>query len=187
MLGCLAYVFFVMYDYSCIYRKRRFFRLGFVVGVVLLLVSTLVLTARSFVQTESSILRLIILLTLALIFLSMLIYTLFFALPFNATYVSGDSGLCTYGVYALCRHPGVLWLAGFYLCLWLAFGTSELLAAFALFTVFDILYVLFQDNWTFMKMFSDYRSYKDTTPVIVPSWKSILYYILPSKCRTTII
>ena len=103
----------------------------------------------------------------------MLIYTLFFALPFNATYVSGDSGLCTYGVYALCRHPGVLWLAGFYLCLWLAFGTSELLAAFALFTVFDILYVLFQDNWTFMKMFSDYRSYKDTTPFIVPSWKSI--------------
>lgn len=29
------------------------------------------------------------------------------------------------GMYALCRHPGVLWFTGFYCCLWLALGGAR--------------------------------------------------------------
>ena len=47
-------------------------------------------------------------------FLVLLVYTLFFALPFHDTYIHGTTApsLCRSGVYALCRHPGVLWLSG---------------------------------------------------------------------------
>lgn len=173
VLGCMAYVFFVLYDYACIYKKHKFFKLYFAAGVCLLLISTAALSVRSFSQTESPALRIAILLIIALIFLGLLVYTLFFAIPFSATYVSGESKLCTEGVYALCRHPGVLWLAGFYLCLWLAFNTYELLAAFAAFTVLDVLYVVLQDRWTFIKMFPDYQRYKEKTPFIIPTWTSI--------------
>ena len=39
-----------------------------------------------------------------------LIYTLFFALPFDETYAKQNNGryVCDRGVYALCRHPGIL-------------------------------------------------------------------------------
>lgn len=173
ILGCVAYVFFVLYDYACIYKKHKFFKYGFVAGLSLLLASTAVLVVRAFSQTESTTLRIAFLLTLAFIFLGLLIYTLFFAIPFSATYVSGGSKLYMDGVYALCRHPGVLWLAGFYCCLWLAFDTYELLAAFAAFTVLDVLYVIFQDKWTFIRMFPDYQCYKGETPFIIPTWTSI--------------
>ncbi len=50
-------------------------------------------------------------------FLALLIYTLFFALPFEETYCEENKLRAAYteGVYGLCRHPGVLWFAGAYL------------------------------------------------------------------------
>ena len=46
-------------------------------------------------------------LTAAILFLGLLIYTLFFALPFDETYVKENHERLAYteGVYALCRHP----------------------------------------------------------------------------------
>ena len=58
----------------------------------------------------------ILLLGIATIFFVLLIYTLFFALPFDKTYQNESEKRMAYteGVYALCRHPGVLWFIGFY-------------------------------------------------------------------------
>ena len=56
----------------------------------------------------------------AMCFLALLIYTLFFALPFEETYCEENRLRAAYteGVYGLCRHPGVLWFAGAYFCMW---------------------------------------------------------------------
>ena len=61
---------------------------------------------------------------LGALFLLLLVRTLFFAFPAEEAYARQDTGrpACTRGVYALCRHPGVLWLAGLCLCLWGGFG-----------------------------------------------------------------
>ena len=54
--------------------------------------------------------------------LAALVYSLFFALPFQETYRQQEQGRHVYdgGVYALCRHPGILCFFGLYLCLGLA-------------------------------------------------------------------
>lgn len=87
---------------------------------------------------------------------------------------SGPAPLCRTGVYALCRHPGVLWLSLFYFSLWLAAGSPELFAAFLVYTVLDVAYALFQDRWTFVRLFPDYREYRQETPFLLPtaaSWR----------------
>ena len=77
------------------------------------------------------------------------------------------------GVYALCRHPGVLWLGGFYLFAWCAAGGWPLLAAFVLFTGLDVAYVLWQDRVIFPVSIEHYRLYQQTTPFLVPSAASL--------------
>ena len=47
----------------------------------------------------------------------------------------------TEGVYALCRHPGVLWFAGFYFCLAGFLGSGKALRAFGILIVWNILYI----------------------------------------------
>ena len=98
----------------------------------------------------------------ALCFLLLLCYTLFFALPFEETYVRESRGrrVCRTGMYALCRHPGVLWYAGFYFSLYAALGGTPLLVLAVTGTVLDLLYAVFQDVWTFPKTFCDYEEYR---------------------------
>ena len=72
-------------------------------------------------------------------------------------------------MYALCRHPGVLWFAVAYLCLGLLLGAPKA-AVFALvMTGLNIAYVLFQDCWTFPKSFVNYEEYRRTTPFLLPT------------------
>ena len=68
----------------------------------------------------------------AALFLALEIYTLFFALSVKDAYTRPGQKrpACQNGVYALCRHPGVLWVAGLYNCLWAAAGMPLLLAQF---------------------------------------------------------
>jgi protein-S-isoprenylcysteine O-methyltransferase Ste14/DNA-binding XRE family transcriptional regulator len=108
---------------------------------------------------------------LAVVFLALMVYTLFFALPFSATYLEENAPRKAYtgGMYALCRHPGVLWFAGAYLCLGLLLGTPKA-AVFALvMTGLNIAYVLFQDRWTFPQSFVNYEEYRRTTPFLLPT------------------
>ena len=72
------------------------------------------------------------------LFLCLLIYTLFFALPFEETYCEENKLRAAYteGMYGLCRHPGVLWFAGAYLCMW---GNGRWMETRDLFFPYDFL------------------------------------------------
>jgi protein-S-isoprenylcysteine O-methyltransferase Ste14 len=109
------------------------------------------------------------------LFFSLLIYTLFFALPFKNTYIEteGSPKVCQSGVYALCRHPGVLWFIGFYAFFGITLQLPLLLIAAVIFSLLNVFYVIFQDNWTFMKIFVNYAEYKKVTPFLIPNNKSI--------------
>ena len=113
-------------------------------------------------------------------FLGLLVYTLFFALPAKDAYARQETGrqACTVGVYALCRHPGVLWLAGVFLCLWAGFGLP--LLAVLLTTALNLGLVAFEDGWVFPAQLAGYEDYRRETPFLLPTRASI------RRCRETL-
>jgi protein-S-isoprenylcysteine O-methyltransferase Ste14 len=108
------------------------------------------------------------------LFFLLLLYSLFIELALFSRRGSGRSGLVTWGTYALCRHPGVLWLAGLLIGLFLTRGSLLLLAAFPLWVGLDIVYVLLQEKLFFPVMFApDYGRYQETVPLLVPTARSL--------------
>ena len=178
VFGILAFILFMLYDLEQArflpLQLHKFTQFFFVIGFLLLLASTAVAVwhaAQSL--SEWSILQTVFLVMTALFFL-LLIYTLFFALPFEETYVT-QNGCKTYdrGMYALCRHPGVLWFTGCYLFLWMTFGGKELLLLAMINCLLNFLYVVLQDGVTFPRVFTDYNIYKQRVPFLIPTVKSI--------------
>ena len=173
--GVLAFALFIVYDINGVIFKNRLLSGCFMLGIFLLGGSTvgIVVTSTDLIQTN--VLSVIIYGSLAVLCFCLLIYTLFFALPFQDTYLEtgGSPKIYKEGMYALCRHPGVLWFIGFYLSIGLMLKIPLLIAAAVIFSLLNLLYVIFQDHWTFMKMFSDYDLYKKETPFLLPSLDSI--------------
>lgn len=175
ILGFVAFLFFVVYDINSIILKNKLLYCCFFIGFFLITVATVGIIISSWDFIYINTLSMVIFGTFAMIFLFMMIYTLFFALPFKNTYIEkkGYNKVYKSGVYALCRHPGVLWFMGFYSFLGLALKIQLLLTAAVVFSLLNILYVIFQDRWTFMKVFEDYDKYKNDTPFLFPNLKSI--------------
>ena len=178
IIGTIAFILFIIYDLeqagAVSHRFHKITKYFFTIGSVILLLVTGVLLWKTvpFVMPMNG--KQFVFLILSVIFLALLIYTLFFALPFEETYVAQEAHK-TYDIkmYALCRHPGVLWFAGFYICLWLAFGTKPLLVMAIWFSLLNFCYVILQDLYTFPKVFSDYMDYKKRVPFLIPNGKSM--------------
>ena len=116
------------------------------------------------------------LLTLSLF---LLIYSLFINLPFHKTYIATgvSDKLITTGLYALVRHPGVIWFTLFMLSLILVSKSSLLLIAAPIFILLDILLVITQDRFFFRQMFAGYDSYRQETPMLLPNRSSVNAFI----------
>lgn len=179
IVGGLAFLLFIIYDLeqAGVFRKRfhKFVRLFFLLGFVFLAFSTIRIAGLQAVACTSWTLHAVVFLGCALCFLLLLIYTLFFALPFQETYVVQNVGykVCAQGMYALCRHPGVLWFTGFYLSLWFALGGFRLFCIALWYSCLNLCYVIFQDCYTFPKIFLDYGHYKQQVPFLIPNRKSV--------------
>ena len=173
--GFMAFFIFFIYDINSVVFKRKVLHGCFFAGFILLIAATagIIITYRNLIRID--VFRMATFGLFALLFFLLLIYTLFFALPFKSTYIETEESNKAYksGVYALCRHPGVLWFMGFYVFLGLALDIPLLMTASIIFSLLNILYVIFQDRWTFMKIFDDYDEYKKDTPFLLPNYKSI--------------
>ncbi|MDD3109530.1 MAG: hypothetical protein PHH32_02645 [Eubacteriales bacterium] len=99
---------------------------------------------------------------------------LLLALPAGETYLgAGENALVDRGMYALCRHPGALWLPALLISLALALGSQGLLLAGVLASALNTLYVFYQDLWVFPKTIPGYAEYKKTTPFLIPTRASL--------------
>jgi len=109
----------------------------------------------------------------------LLAYSLFVNLPFRKTYLANGAGekLITGGLYALVRHPGVLWFTLLTLSLVLVTRSFLLLIAAPIFIVLNIVTVIVEDTLFFGRMFAGYESYRRQTPMLVPNRKSIKAFI----------
>lgn len=175
VLGFLGFLFYFLYDINSIKGKHPFLQKSFLFGTVLVTAATIVFLADSLPFSYPWAAEKIAYTAVALLFFVLLIYTLFFALPFRETYVE-DGGMrtaYTKGVYGLCRHPGVLWFAGFYFFLAAVAGGTDSFFFAGCLTGFNICYVIFQDLWTFPQTFSNYGEYKKKTPFLIPNRASI--------------
>ncbi|NDL68107.1 hypothetical protein [Anaerotalea alkaliphila] len=166
--GSLGFLLFFLYDWNSVVWNSRWLHRAFFAGCVLVGGATLALALGGSVRSIG-------LLSLAVLFLALLLYTLFFALPFKETYLRQGEGKPVHdrGIYGLCRHPGWLWMTGLHFSLWGGLGTGRLLFAAVVFSSLNLLYVLFQDHWTFPRTFGDYERYKRQTPFLIPSCSSI--------------
>lgn len=177
--GGLSFLLFILYDLEqaglLIKTWQRFVRSFFLLGFLILAVCTAFLVWHQITAPIVWRLSQVVALFIALLFLLLLIYTLFFALPFEETYVSQTAGAKTYdcGIYALCRHPGVLWFTGFYVCLWLACGGASLFWLAFWYSLFNVGYVILQDVCTFPRIFTDYEQYKQRVPFLLPNYASL--------------
>ena len=119
VLGTISFLLYAVYDLeqggAISHRFHKITKYFFTIGSVFLAAGTIMLLWKiDVLQMEYGMKRIIFLL-FAILFFGLLIYTLFFALPFEETYVMQEAHK-TYDkkMYALCRHPGVLWFAGVY-------------------------------------------------------------------------
>ncbi|HWQ77629.1 MAG TPA: methyltransferase [Anaerovoracaceae bacterium] len=175
LMGSLAFLLFIIYDINSVTVDYRPLRGGFFLGCLLLIAATVEIISSSIANMGGLTGRTAGFSALACIFLILLVYTLFFAIPFKKTYIKPNQRpeTCTTGIYALSRHPGVLWFVGFYFSLWLALSGSLLLTAAILFCLLNLFYIILQDRWVFMKIFADYGDYKKTTPFLIPNYRSL--------------
>ena len=177
-LGCLGFFCYFLYDYNSVRKIAGWMGTLFAAGSALLAAATGIL----FWKNREALFRTPadgVWLAGGVFFMCLRIYTLFFALPFEETYVkeSRYREAYTERMYALCRHPGVLWFGGFYLCAAALWKSAEGAAFSAVVVLLNILYVLFQDLYIFPRTFSNYAEYKKSTPFLIPSRGSIL------RCR----
>ncbi|MCI2057602.1 MAG: hypothetical protein LKJ80_00130 [Oscillibacter sp.] len=175
--GCAAFGLFFLGDLNDWKWAWAPLRICFPAGAVLLAVATVRMALNGRAQLPGALRGLFF--VLAAGFLALLVYTLFFALNAGEAYVSQDvrRAVCATGIYALCRHPGVLWLAGVYLCLWAAAGVP--LRAGAVFSGLNLLLVCFEDFKVFPARLAGYGAYRENTPFLIPTGRSI------RACRAT--
>ena len=179
IIGGVAFLLFIIYDLEQAGAFGRQFhnivRLFFLLGFVFLTFSTINVVRMRVATLAFWKFHSAFFLFCAVCFLFLLIYTLFFALPFQETYIVQDVGnrVCARGMYALCRHPGVLWFTGFYLSLWFALGGLQLLCIALWYCCLNLCYVIFQDRYTFPKIFFDYAHYRQQVPFLIPNRKSV--------------
>lgn len=178
LLGSLGFLCYFAYDINSITKNNRLLQKGFLVGTVLVALATAGIFAEGLKISDKAPVRMIFFGILTLFFFALLIYTLFFALPFEATYVEDSHKRYAYteDVYALCRHPGVLWYACMYLCIAAALFTKQSLIDGALLIAWNLLYIVLQDRIIFPATFTNYGEYKKTTPFLLPNKRSISRY-----------
>ncbi|HAG08904.1 MAG TPA: hypothetical protein DCW46_01570 [Desulfotomaculum sp.] len=182
-IGCFAFALLFIFDLNKLFYYNKSFTFCFPIGVALLCFSTIGIIFGSYPQWNVPLSSRFLFGTLSAISLLLVVYTLFFALPFRKTYceLKNTNTVIDTGMYALCRHPGVIWFFFFYLFLWLASGKTMMMLAGIVWTVMDIIHAYIQDRWIFPKTLNDYEQYKDKAPFLIPNLNSI------RKCMATLI
>lgn len=181
LLGCFAFMFLYIFDLNKLYNIHPVLNSFFALGVLLLSGSTLGILFTDSVKFETGTAFKVFFSMLALVAFILMIYSLFFALPFKKTYVEmKEIKLIDTGMWALCRHVGVFWFFFLYLFLWLASGKILMFIAGVIWTSLDVIHVYIQDRWIFPQTIPEYDKYKLQVPFLIPNKASI------SRCLSSI-
>lgn len=174
-MGTAGFILYLLYDINSVKQMHPVMQKFFGAGSLCVILSTVWELVRALGAGNGHPAAWIGLGVGGALFFALLVYTLFFALPFEETYLEESRRREAYtgGIYSLCRHPGVLWFAGLYLCLWGITGNADSGKYFLSMILWNYLYIVVQDLWTFPRTFTNYEAYKKNTPFLIPNGKSI--------------
>jgi protein-S-isoprenylcysteine O-methyltransferase Ste14 len=110
--------------------------------------------------------------------IGLLMYSLFGNLPFRKTYLEKGvpNKLIKNGLYSIVRHPGIYGFGLLMLSLFLLSGSKLMLLAGLIWLAIDIILVVLQDLIFFGRMFPEYAIYRQETPMLIPTWRSLATY-----------
>lgn len=172
LLGCFAYTLLFLSDYNDAKLHNRYLMICFPLGSFLLILSVFFQLNFAAAPVSGLFLRILIW-TIFSFFALLLIFTLFFSFPPASAYAAPGKKRPVYdkGLYALCRHPGVLWAFVLFICVWLAGGLP--LYAAIIYILLDLALVAFEDIFVFPIVLFGYEDYKQSTPFLIPTPNSI--------------
>lgn len=175
VIGSIGFLCYFVYDINSVTKKKQILQSGFTVGSVLVFLGTIWMLIDGWENRNQNVFICLVWSVLAIVMFILLIYTLFFALPFCTTYVekSNERKAYTEGVYALCRHPGVLWYAGMYISFFLIECSLGMFFSVIIYIGWNLAYIVFQDKVIFPRTFTNYEEYKKTTPFLIPNKQSV--------------
>ena len=167
LVGSVGFILCFLYDWNRVFWKTRWISGFFWIGCLCQVYAGVSFIIEAWHAQHSGWL---IWLGMACFFLIGLIYTLFFALPFDSTYCqeADQHKVCRTGIYGVCRHPGIWWFFGCFLCLGGACGSKTSIAYGCILSLINLLYAWYQDKWIFPEEFSDYRDYQKEVPFLIP-------------------
>lgn len=174
-LGVLGFVLLFVADYcglrdKCVYKNLSAFS-----GTFLIIILSVVILTQGYNYELPLSIRMISF-AFTLLFLLMMIYSIVIEVSKN----NSEKKLITTGTYALSRHPGVLWFLLYYVFGSFVFADYMILIAGIVWTIVNIVYVVFQERFIFKALFDNYEEYKQSTPMIIPTRSSV------QKCLKTI-
>ncbi len=184
-IGILGFVLLLFFDLCSLCNKNYLKYFFGILGFLLISLSTLLIVVDFSSYLEINSLFRAISLVLAVISLILLIYSVFIEVGHKTYKLKNEHSLVTNGTYALTRHPGVLWMLLLYI-----FGAiffQNLLAIYAalIWTLANIVYVTIQERLIFHKIFDNYDKYRESTPMLFPSYQSIGKFITTKNWRRT--
>lgn len=167
LIGGIGFLLCFLYDWNRVFWKKKWMSGFFWIGCLCQVYAGIAMLVQVWKNRHAGWL---VFTGAAFLCLAGLIYTLFFALPFDSTYCqeANQHRVCRTGIYGVCRHPGIWWFFGCFLCLGLASGDIDAIVSGVLLSVMNLLYAWYQDKWIFPEEFSDYRDYQKEVPFLLP-------------------
>lgn len=172
MVSCTAaYLLLLLGDISDLSGKCKYLKFSFFAGLLLLSGTTIfyILTGTPTLPLPVRAAAIIF----SVCFLILTVLSLFGSFPVNEGYGRAGEKRPVYDrkLYALSRHPGVLFLVLFYFSLIPAFGIP--LAFPILASILDLALALFEDKVVFPAVLTGYSEYRKSTPFLIPTKKSL--------------
>lgn len=166
-----SFALFFLSDLNDRFFHRKALKVLFPTGALGLVAATAVMVARG--RAYLPLAARLPLMLAAFVCLLWMTKALFFSIPATESYARpGEArAVCTTGVYALCRHPGVLFFIMAYLLLCPAFGMELCFALLC--SALNVALALFEDVLIFPVLLRGYPAYKKATPFLIPTRSSI--------------
>lgn len=120
---------------------------------------------------------------------TLLVYSTFIEVRFGNAFLRSaetlrrEGALVTTGTYALTRHPGALWYTTLVLALVLVSGSRDMLLSAPVWVAMEVGWVVLQDRLFFPRIFPRYPEYARTTPMLIPTQKSIRACLATLRAR----
>ncbi len=182
LIGVFGFISLLVFDLMSL-RDKVFFKYFFAfLGLGLIIYSTFKLSVfeGDFIINE---IGRVLSLILTVLFMGLLIYSVFIEVGANTYKKFAEPKLVTNGTYSLVRHPGVIWLFLAYLFLAMFHQNSYLLITAIVWTGANALYVVIQEKFVLVKIFPNYKEYIKTTPMLLPNGGSLKRFMTTNNWR----